>query len=58
MGVRILVKEEVEYECDFCDKITDYCPVEVIFSYGSDFDGDNKTFCSDECLKNYVNKYI
>ena len=44
--------------CDSCGKQTPNCPVELIFDYGDMMDGGKLSFCSRECLKGWVKKWV
>lgn len=44
--------------CDNCGKKMEYDTIEVSFGYPSKCDMHNYDFCSDKCLKAWVNKNI
>lgn len=44
--------------CDNCGKELIYIAAQVNFGYGSNFDEDKLNFCSDKCLKQWIDKNI
>lgn len=44
--------------CDFCSTDMEFLTVDLEFGYGSKFDGDNKQFCSDECLYTWLKENL
>ena len=44
--------------CDNCGKFMQYDTVELSFGYLSNFDEKSFDFCSDKCLKDWINKNI
>ena len=53
---RIIKKEKIKYICDNCKKEMEFVSVELSFGYGSRLDGKEYEFCSDKCLKEFINK--
>lgn len=58
MGIEIKQKEIKEYRCDYCNILMDFDTIELSFGYPSEFDMESYVFCSDECLKKWVNSKI
>lgn len=52
------IKTIKKMTCDNCEKEMHYDTVELTFGYLSKFDFNNLDFCSDKCLKRWVNKNI
>ena len=52
------IKTIEKMSCDYCGKEMEFDTIEVTFGYPSKYDFKCFDFCSDECLKDWVNKNI
>ena len=56
-----MTKEKIKIgkiKCDNCGKEMTYDTINIVFAYLSKLDFKNLDFCSDKCLKRWVNKNI
>ena len=53
MGKELIQKEQYHYKCNECKEYTEEGVITVQFGYGSILDGEDLSFCSDECLKKW-----
>ena len=52
------LNEQNKIACDNCKFYTDYPTVKIEFNYGSLLDGEDFIFCSDKCLKEFVEREV
>lgn len=52
------IKTIKKMTCDNCNKEMEFDTVEISFGFRSQHDFNNYDFCSDKCLKTWVNKNI
>jgi len=52
------LNDKKQYSCDNCKFFMDFPVSKIEFNYGSLLDGEEFIFCSDKCLKEFVEREV